>query len=284
MNSAVLILGSLLAVAQGPIQAPPIKLGPDDKPAFPQAPEGFDKRREGIARGKVETLEYDSKSVGNPRKLLIYTPPGYSADKKYPVLYLLHGIGGTEREWMDSGAPDAILDNLYADGKLAPMIVVMPNGRAQPNDRAEGNVFASAPAFEKFEADLLGSVIPFIEAKYPVIGDREHRAIAGLSMGGGQSLNIGLANIDRFAYVGGFSSAPNTRPPERLLPKPEEAKRLKLLWVSCGDQDGLMSFSQRTRAYLKEHGVPHVWHVEPGAHTWPVWRNDLYLFSQRIFK
>ena len=146
----------------------PIVLGPDDKPAFPAAPEGFDRKREGVARGKVELVEYDSKTVGTKRKLRVYTPPGYSAEGKYPVLYLLHGIGGDENEWTKNAAPDVILDNLHADGKLVPMIVVLPNGRAQPNDRAEGNIYSHAKAFETFESDLLKDVIPFVEAKYPV--------------------------------------------------------------------------------------------------------------------
>jgi hypothetical protein len=144
----------------------PIVLGPDDKAAFPAAPEGFDKPRDGIAHGKIETVEYDSKSVGNKRKMLIYTPPGYSTNTKYPVLYLLHGIGGDEEEWYRHGAPEAILDNLLADKKIVPMIVVLPNGRAQPDDRAGTNPFATAPAFAKFDQDLLNDVIPFVESKY----------------------------------------------------------------------------------------------------------------------
>ena len=263
----------------------PIVLGPDDKPAFPAAPEGFDRKREGIARGKVDVVEYESKTVGNKRRMLIYTPPGYSADSRYPVLYLLHGIGGDENEWQKNAAPDVILDNLYADKKLTPMIVVLPNGRAQPNDRAEGNIYAHAKAFETFEGDLLSDIIPFVEANYPAKQGREDRALAGLSMGGGQSLNFGLGHLDRFGWVGGFSSAPNTRTPEKLVPNPEEAARdLKILWISCGDKDGLINISQRLHAYLKEKGVPHVWHLDSGGHSWPVWKNDLYLFSQRIFR
>ncbi len=260
----------------------PIVLGSDDKPAFPAAPAGFDRKNEDIPHGKVETVAYDSKSVGTRRKMLVYTPPGFSTDRTYPVLYLLHGIGGDEEEWHRHGKPEVILDNLYAAQKIAPMIVVMPNGRAQKNDRAEGDVFRSAPAFE---ADLLKDVIPFIEAHYPARKGPENRALAGLSMGGGQSLNFGLGNLDTFAWVGGFSSAPNTRAPEKLLPKPEDAApRLKLLWVSCGDKDGLIEISQRVHGYLKEHHVPHVWHVDSGPHNFDVWKNDLYLFSQQIFR
>ena len=266
-------------------QAQPIILGTDDKAAFPPAPEGFDKKRDGIERGKIEMVEYDSKSVGNKRKMMVYTPPGYSPNKKYPVLYLLHGIGGDETEWFKQGAPDVILDNLYADKKLVPMIVVLPNGRAQPNDRAEGNVYATAPAFESFEKDLLNDVIPFIESKYSVKMSRENRAVAGLSMGGGQSLNFGLGNLNIFSWIGGFSSAPNQKAPEVLVPNPgETAQKLKLLWISCGDQDGLISFSQKLHAYLKENKVPHIWHLDSGKHEFKVWKNDLYLFSQLLFK
>jgi len=265
--------------------AQPIILGADDKAAFPPAPEGFDKKREGIATGRIEMVEYDSKSVGNKRKMMVYTPPGYSPNKKYPVLYLLHGIGGDETEWYKQGAPDVILDNLYADKKLVPMIVVLPNGRAQPNDRAEGNVYATAPAFENFEKDLLNDVIPFIESKYSVKMSRENRAIAGLSMGGGQSLNFGLGNLNTFSWIGGFSSAPNQKTPQILVPNPgETAQKLKLLWISCGDQDGLISFSQKLHAYLKENNVPHIWHLDSGKHEFKVWKNDLYLFSQLLFK
>ena len=222
----------------------PIELGPDDKAAFPDAPAGFDQPRDGIPHGKLEMIEYDSKSVGTRRKALVYTPPGYSADQKYPVLYLLHGIGGDEEEWRRGGQPNVILDNLLADKKAVPMIIVMPNGRAQVDDRAGSNPMSTAPAFALFDRDLLGSLIPFIQSKYAVKSDRENRALAGLSMGGGQSLNFGLGNLDTFAWVGGFSSAPNTKPAAELVPDPEKAKtQLKLLYLSCGNQDGLIRIS-----------------------------------------
>jgi enterochelin esterase-like enzyme len=260
-------------------------LKPDDKPAFPNPPDGFDKAREGIAHGKLEMVEYDSRSVGNKRKALVYTPPGFSAGMKYPVLYLLHGIGGDEEEWRRGGHPEIILDNLIAEKKAVPMIVVMPNGRAQPNDRVGTNAMATAPAFGKFDQDLLGSLIPFIEAKYSVNKGRESRALAGLSMGGGQSLNFGLRNLDTFAWVGGFSSAPNTRPAAELVPDPEKtSKQLKLLYISCGNKDGLIRISQGVHAYLKENNVPHIWHVDEHAHDFQHWKKALYNFSQLIFK
>jgi len=249
------------------------------------APFGFDIVREGIPHGKIDTITYNSKTVGVKRKALIYTPPGYSKDKKYPVLYLLHGIGGDEKEWFNQGQPQVILDNLYAEKKVEPMIVVLPNGRAMKDDRATGDVYGKAAAFATFEQDLLKDLIPSVEKNYPVIKDSQHRAIAGLSMGGGQSLNFGLGNLDTFAWVGGFSSAPNTKQPQELMPKPEEAKtKLKLLWISCGDKDGLMSFSKRTHDYMKINGVPHIFYVDHGYHDFKVWKNSLYMYSQLIFK
>ena len=263
----------------------PIVLGPDDKPAFDDPPADFRTVRDDIPHGKLEMIEYDSKSVGTRRKMNVYTPPGYSADRKYPVLYLLHGIGGDETEWQRFCTPEVILDNLIADGKAVPMIIVMPNGRAQKNDRAEGDVFASAPAFAKFEADLLEDVIPAIESRYSVAADREHRALAGLSMGGGQTLNFGLRHLDTFAWVGGFSSAPNTNPPAELVPDPAAARsKLKLLWLACGNKDGLIRISQGVHAYLKEHDVPHIWHVDSHGHDPTEWGKNLALFAQRLFQ
>lgn len=255
-------------------------------PVYPPSA-GFDIVRSLVPHGKVDTLVYNSKTVGTQRKLTVYTPPSYSKDKKYPVLYLLHGIGGDEKEWLNGGTPQVILDNLYADNKLEPMIVVMPNGRAMKDDRATGNIYGKdkVEAFATFEQDLLKDVIPFIEKKFPVIKDKEHRAIAGLSMGGGQSLNFGLGNLDKFAWVGGFSSAPNTKEPEKLLPNPEVAKKnLKLLWISCGDRDGLITYSRRTHDYMVKNGVDHIYYIMPGYHDFNVWKTSLYMYSQLIFK
>jgi enterochelin esterase-like enzyme len=251
------------------------------------APAGFDMVRFGIAHGKIDTIVYKSKTVGVTRRSLIYTPPGYSSQKKYPVLYLLHGIGGDEKEWFSQGQPQVILDNLYAENKLEPMIVVLPNGRAMKDDRATGNIYGpdKVQAFATFEKDLINDLIPYVEKIYPVLKDREHRAIAGLSMGGGQSLNFGLGNLDKFAWVGGFSSAPNTKTPEELMPNPADAKtKLKLLWISCGDKDGLITFSKRTHDYMVTNSVPHIYYVDHGYHDFKVWKNSLYMFSQLLFK
>ncbi len=270
----------------GPNFGPPVPLGPDDRPAFPPAPSGFDARREGIERGKVEVVEYDSKTVGIKRRMTVYTPPGYSQDRKYPVLYLLHGLGDNESGWTRTGKADVILDNLYADKKAVPMIVVMPNGRASA-EPPPANPFAGNPfeTYAAFEDDLLKDVIPYIESHYSVQADRQHRALAGLSMGGGQSLNFGLRNLNTFAWVGGFSSAPNTQPAQTLIPEPSAAKeKLRLLWVSCGDKDGLMRISKPFHEGLMQMDIPHIWHVDSGGHTWPVWRNDLYLIARLLFR
>jgi enterochelin esterase-like enzyme len=263
----------------------PIVLHPDDQQVFPYPPKGFDMKRDDILHGHLEMVTYDSKTVGTQRRMQVYLPSGYSPEKKFPVLYLLHGIGGDENEWEHYVQPDIILDNLIAAGKAVPMIVVMPNARAQKNDRAEGDVFKTAPAFAKFEGDLLNDVIPAIQARYSVATNREDRALAGLSMGGGQSLNFGLAHLDTFAWIGAFSAAPNTKPAEQLVPDPAlVTEKLKLLWLSAGSHDGLMRINQGVHVYLKEKNVPHFWNVDGNAHDTPEWKNNFYWFSQQLFK
>jgi enterochelin esterase-like enzyme len=280
----------------------PIELGPDDKPAFPEPPAGFNVKRADIPQGEIKAIQYDSKSLGTHRQVRVYTPPGYSADKKYPVLYLLHGIGGNDREWIQACHADTVIDNLLADGKIQPMIMVFPNGNASVTANAVGEFRGEGAGARRgggpggfdgwgkpFEDDLLKDIIPLIESKYSVYADSEHRALAGLSMGGGQTLNIGLVHPEAFAYVGGFSSAPNTREfggmsQDKLLPDPETAKKLKLMWLACGNKDGLIRVSQGVHKMLKEQGVPHIWNVDSHAHDNTEWANNLYLFSQHIFQ
>ena len=270
----------LLTIAQSANQPPQIII--EKTP-----PMGFDIEKNDIPRGALTAITYPSKTVGTNRKAFIYTPPGYSKSKRYPVLYLLHGIGGDENEWPKGARPEIILDNLYAQGKLAPMIVVMPNGRAMKDDSVGDNMMAPErqAAFATFEFDLLNDLIPYIEKNYPAIKDRKSRAIAGLSMGGGQTLNFGFGNIDKFAWIGGFSAAPNTKQPLDLLPDPQKAKNLELIWISCGDLDGLIGNSTRTSDYLKEHNIPHILRITPdGRHDFREWKDNLYRFSQLIFK
>jgi enterochelin esterase-like enzyme len=322
----------------------------DERPKeLPAAPKDFAVKRDNIERGTVETVEYDSKSVGGKRRLVVYTPPGYTKESKYPVLYLLHGAGGNESNWTRAGAADVILDNLYADKKLVPMIVVMPNGIIQgPSPSAvlsaeimkradadkDGKVtldefvaaarqlfkeidkdnkgtldekqFAEAisrllpasggpPGFgtggfrgpgriSAFENDLLKDIIPYVESHYSVQADRDHRALAGLSMGGGQSLGVGLKHLDTFAWIGGFSSAIFGRPADVITDPADATKKLRFLWLSCGDKDQLLDANKSLHATLEEKKIRHLWHVEPGAHNFAVWKNDLYLFSQMLFR
>jgi enterochelin esterase-like enzyme len=315
-------LAAGLALAQPPLGNPP---DPRPEATLAPAPAGFDAQREGVPAGRVERVEFDSKVTGGKRPASVYLPPGYSADERYPVLYLLHGIGGNETHWPGPGLAGTILDNLIAERKAVPMIVVMPNGRASnepstlfaggrgpgarpggapaagpgpgapaagerngappgPGGRGGAAMAVEFEAYAAFERELLGDLIPFIEARYSVAGDRLHRALAGLSMGGGQSLNFGLNNVDTFAWVGGFSSAPNTKPPAELVPDPAAARQLELLWVSCGNEDGLFNISAGVHDYLAAHGVPHAWHIDSGGHTFPVWKNDLYHFASLLFR
>ena len=311
-----------LAIAVGvtagaALSQPPGSGGPQPRPeaTLAAAPSGFDMQREGVAAGRVERVEFDSKVTGGKRPASVYLPPGYSVDQKYPVLYLLHGIGGNETHWPGPGSAGVILDNLIADGKAVPMIVVMPNGRASnepstifgggrgpgaggagpgapgpgatrggPGGRGGAGMAVEFEAYAAFERELLGDLIPFIEGRYSVTEDRTHRALAGLSMGGGQSLNFGLGNVDTFAWVGGFSSAPNTQAPAELVPEPAVARQLELLWVSCGNEDGLFNISAGVHEHLTAQNVPHTWYIDAGGHTFPVWKNDLYHFASLLFR
>jgi putative heme-binding domain-containing protein len=246
--------------------------------SLPAAPRDFDKKRDNIARGRVESVEYDSRATGNKRKMVVYTPPGYNPAAKYPVLYLLHGGGDDETAWQQKGAANIILDNLYADKKIVPMVVVMPNGFA----RAPGEKAVKKKGGGKaFESDLLQDIIPYVESHYSTLSSSGERALAGLSMGAGQSMGIGLKNLDKFAWIGAFSGGGKSA----NLSDPAALKKLRLLWISAGDKDQLaLKSSEGLHQTLAEKNVPHVWHVDSGGHTWPVWRNDLYLIAQLLFR
>ena len=277
----------IVAIHQEPVlnNQQKVTLAPDDLQVFPEPPADITKRNPAIPAGKLALDEYTSTTVGTTRKLNIYTPPGYTKDKKYPVLYLLHGIGGDETEWQRFATVDVLLDNLIQAGKVRDVIIVMPNGRAQKNDKAEGNVFAAAPSFAVFEKDLLTDVIPFIEKTYSILPGRENRAIAGLSMGGGQTLNFGFGNADKFGAIGAFSSAPNTLDGVKLIPDPDVTrKRQTYIYLSCGSKDSLFGISRKTHVYLADKKITHHWNVDSHAHDPTHWRNNLYWFLQGAFK
>ena len=246
---------------------------------------GFDVARDDIPKGLVEAIAYDSKSIGITRRMVVYTPPDYAKDREYPVLYLLHGIGDDKDGWCQNGCANVILDNLHADGIVEPMIVVMPNGRAASGVTVRTQQNEQYPAFEAFEKDLLNDIIPLVEKRYSVKKERTHRALAGLSMGGGQSLNFGLSHIDMFSWIGAFSSARNTKTADELVLDPNRvARELSFLWISCGDEDELMPISEGFHSALNDMKVPHTWRVNSGDHTWAVWKSDLFSFSQRLFQ
>jgi enterochelin esterase-like enzyme len=174
---------------------------------------------------------------------------------------------------------------LLADGKIQPLIMIFPSGDAAATaTNPSGGGRAQEGYGVKFEHDLLKDVIPYVESHYSVLTDRNHRALAGMSMGGGQSLNIGLTHADTFAWVGGIASAPNTKPAAQLVPDPAVAKNYKLLWLAVGNKDGLLRVNQGVHNYLKEKGVPHVWHVDGNGHDTAEMSNNLYHFVQRVFK
>jgi len=280
---SLLATGTLLLLATTWVeaQAQPQK---DGQPIL--APKGFDKARTGIEHGKMETIEYDSKTVGAKRKMVVYTPPGYAKDTKYPVFYLLHGLNGNETNWSKGGAAGNILDNLYADKKLTPMIVVMPNGMVQIAGQPGGGKGKGGDQIGNFEKELINDVMPTAEGRFPIIKDAAHRALGGLSMGGGQSLLIGTKHLDKFAYIGGFSSA-YLQNKANFITNPNEVNKLKVLYVGCGDspKETLYNSNKAFHAALEKSKVKHVWNVYPeGEHNMTVWKNDLYVFSQMLFK
>ena len=291
-SAIVLIIASHLCQAQtGTVTA-----GVDTMPTFPDPPVGFNVQRNDIPHGKLTVVQYDSKTLGKRREMSVYTPPGYSTHKKYPVLYLLHGLNADYRQWTEWCQADIIADNLIADGKIKPVILVFPNcdTRLTVEDTTTANRSGKADGYEgyrkPFEDDLLKDIIPYIDSHYSTINNRKSRALAGLSMGGGQSFNIGLYHLETFAYVGGFSSAPNTNmfggmyTDVKFIPDIKDArKNLKLLWVGCGNKDGLFWVSEKVHQYLKEIDIPHVWAVDTYGHDNREWDHNLYQFIQQIF-
>jgi enterochelin esterase-like enzyme len=251
--------------------------------------------RSDVPRGTLHRHSYLSKVVGEEREFTVYTPPGYDpvGDKKYPVLYLLHGVTDDATAWTTVGRAHVILDNLIAQGKAKPMLMVFPFGYGFPNvpDRV-GELFQAGidqkKLMDAFAVTLLDEVIPQVERAYRVTADREARAIAGLSMGGSQALYIGLNHADRFAWVGSFSGAfvmyggqfskwfPHAdaigRPPTRLL------------WIGCGTEDFLFGANRAGKDWLKSKSVTFTAVETPGGHVWHVWRRNLTEFAPLLFR
>jgi enterochelin esterase-like enzyme len=247
-----------------------------------------------VPHGEIHHHFYKSTVVGDQRDFYVYTPPGYDARGKqsYPVLYLLHGFSDDASGWTAVGRANVILDNLIAQGKTKPMLVVMTLGYGAPEILRGGfGGFSRNPEvrdrnFAKFSEALLGEVLPRVESAYLVNKDRNSRAIAGLSMGGSESLLTGLNNLDKFAWVGAFSSGGIPEEFDKDFPKLDAKanNQLKLLWIACGVDDRLIELNRKLRSWLEAKGVHKVDIETPGAHTWMVWRRNLVAFSGLLFR
>jgi enterochelin esterase family protein len=231
-----------------------------------------------VPHGVVRLHDYVSKSLSKRRRVRVYTPPGYELSKeRFPVLYLLHGSGDNEATWTELGRAHWIADNLIAQGKAKPVIIVMTDGHANPVDRARNT--------GDFERDLLEDVTPLVEANYRVKKSAQDRAIAGLSMGAAQAMTVGLNHPDRFAWVTGMSGL--VRDPEQSLRRPLDAKlneQLRLLWMPIGKDDFLLKGAQEFHGALDAKGVKHQFTVTEGNHSWPVWRKYLAELLPRLFR
>lgn len=261
-----------------------------------------------VPHGAVASVYYQSSALGRTRRMHVYTPPGYESGKnKYPVFYLLHGAGDCDDSWTSVGRANFILDNLIASKKAKPMIVVMPAGHTNAGGGGRGAPAGGVPARDEFAEDFVKDVMPYVEQHYRVVVDRAHRAIAGLSMGGSQTLNIGVPNLDKFAYIGVYSSGllgggrgATPAPGAAVAPAPPfgaaweqqnlaaldnaaTKKGLKLFWFATGVEDGLITNTKSTVELLKKHGFAPTLKESPGGHTWLNWRDYLIEFAPQLF-
>ena len=241
-----------------------------------------------VPHGTVHQHTYLSKALGRPREVWIYTPPGYekSGAAKYPLLVLQHGSGDNQQTWVAHGHAHWILDSLIAAGKARPMVVVMLDGHPfTPTAMRDGASRGSAP-MDAFRRELFEDAIPLVEATYRVESDVSQRGIVGLSMGGGQSLTVGLGNLDRFAWVGSFSGVPADEAVTQAVVRDAKGTntKLRLLWIGCGTDDFLLKRNEEFIGKLKAGGVNHEWHLTAGNHSWPVWRGYLADFLPRVFQ
>jgi len=261
-----------------------------------------------VPRGAVSAVTYYSKSLGKFRRMQVYTPPGYETGKgKYPVFYLLHGAGDSDESWSSVGRAGFILDNLIAAGKAKPMLVVMPAGHTRASGfgartTTSTNATPARPPVDEFIQDFENDILPYVEKHYRVRTDPKSRAIAGLSMGGAQTLNIAVRNLDKFGYVGVYSSGvfgitgggrggASTAPTgpsweeqhKEALDNPKLKKGIKLLWLATGKDDFLIETSRATVAMLKKHGFNPVFNETAGGHTWINWREYLHEFAPQLF-
>lgn len=246
-----------------------------------------------VPHGTVNHHFYHSPIIGDDRDYYVYTPPGYdpAARTAYPVLYLLHGFSDDASGWTAVGRAHMILDNLIAQGKAKPMLVVMTLGYGAPEIVSRAGGALRDPSirsrnYDRFRDALFSEVIPQVEKSYRASKDRKNRAIAGLSMGGAESLYVGLNAIDRFAWVGAFSSGGLGEDYEKTFSKldAKSASQLQLLWIACGTEDRLIEANRKMKDWLKSKDVKFTPVETPGAHTWMVWRRNLSEFAPLLFR
>ena len=257
--------------------------GPTSLFIVPDAGKGvFEARR--VPHGTVHVNFYDSPNLNAQRMVYVYTPPGYESSKeKYPVLYLLHGNGQIEASWIWTGRANVILDNLIAEGKAKPMIVVMPYGHVQREIKPAPAAAAPGADSATIEKELMTAIKPMVESKYRVLTQRTKRAIAGLSMGSGQSWAIGLHNLDQFAYLGAFSGGGNRAEWEKADTAMLNQK-LKVLWLGCGTEDFAYAGMKAMDDLLTKQNVRHVWNPSGGGHSWPNWQTYLSQYAPLLFR
>lgn len=243
-----------------------------------------------VPHGTVSYRYYNSPALGI-RPVVIYTPPGYEENpkKKYPVLYLLHGTTDTEETWTKVGRANIILDNLVAEGKAEPMIIVMPYGRAYPKISKSAGSLRNWDNLQEFKPDFFDNLMPFIEKNYRTKTDKDSRAIAGFSGGGGTTLYFGLNNLDKFSYVCGFAPGMLENEFERnnvgAFANPEQTnKMLKLFWIGVGKDDGLYAVNQKYVEVLKQKNIKCETFISDGGHTWMNCKLYLATIAQKLFK
>ena len=249
-----------------------------------------------VPHGPVHVVRYHSKALGGvARRAHVYTPPGYetSGDRRYPVLYLLHGFGDTDALWTLLGRANFTADNAIADGKAVPMIIVMPYGHAtfakghEPKELPDTDRLSNQAAVA---ADVLGALKPLVEERFRTKNDAKSRAVAGLSMGGGHSLHLGLNHPDTFAWIGAFSSAVYAKSFDEGFPLVQKDpaalnRKIRKIWIACGKKDFLLETDKKFVAWLEKNEVEHTFELTEGGHEWKVWRNDdLPRFLPMLFR
>lgn len=252
-------------------------------PSDPPQPWDFQE----IPHGTVHRHQFSSKSLARMREFLVYTPPGYEVETaaRFPVLYLVHGFSDNQDSWSGHGKAHWILDSLIAQGKVTPMIVVMPDGHPVPPGSGPREEYWKSNS-EAFEHELVKDVLPLVDRHYRTKPEAASRAVAGLSMGGGHSLHTGLRHLEQFGWIGAFSAAvPGKDQVAEQFAKPEDVnQKLKLLWIACGKKDFLLERNRQFIEHLKEKGIQHQWLETEGDHSWPVWRGYLAELSPLLFK